>query len=246
MELILESTKLLKKSMEIISDLVIEGTICFKKDYIEIVALNTNNVVMVIFRLLSTNFEKYDVKEEKSISLNLEHLSKVLKSCDEKSPLTLSLEDEGKLKVISDAKIRKEFELSLTDFVGEEVQKVPNLEFPIKVVIQSSQFTKVINNLNFLEEAVNFKASKKSFIIEGRNNSLSGKVEFNDEVSIDTKEKKTIECKYAMEYLKKFIKAENIVDTAELSFNKDYPLKVEFKILDRLLLGFILAPRGED
>jgi DNA polymerase III sliding clamp (beta) subunit (PCNA family) len=102
MELVLENPQLLKKSIEIISDIVLEGTFVFKQDYMELVALNSNNVVMVIFRLLSTNFEKYEVTEDQKISLSLEHFSNVLKSCDDKSKLSLIVKDNSKLKIVSE------------------------------------------------------------------------------------------------------------------------------------------------
>lgn len=247
MELTLENPKLLKKSMDIISDLVLEGTIVFKPDYMELVALNSNNVVMVIFRLLSTNFEKYDITKEKQISLSLEHLSSVLKSCDEKSKLRLEIyDDNNKLKVISDGKNKKEFELSLIDFTDDNLQKVPNLQFPAKVVTSSSNFTSAVSDLGFIEEGVSFNITAKKFSINGKTNSMSGKIDFEENTDVKITEEKDFICRYSMDYLKKFIKAEKLVNNVELSFSNDYPLKIEYKLVDRLLLGFILAPRGED
>ena len=248
MELVLENPTLLKKSMEIVSDLVLEGTIVFKPDYMELVALNSNNVVMVIFRLLSTNFEKYDIKEEMQISLSLEHLSNVLKSCDEKAKLTLVLEEgANKIKIVSEGKNKKEFELVLIDFTDDNLQKVPTLNFPVKIVASSAAFTSAINDLGFLEEGVGLKISKGKFIMEGKTNSMAGKIDFETDIDVSV-EKADAEytSRYSMDYLKKFIKAEKIVNTVEMSFNTDYPLKIEYKVVDRLLLGFILAPRGED
>ena len=157
MELILENAKLFKKSMEIISDIVLEGTFVFKQDYMELVALNSNNVVMVIFRLLSTNFEKYEVEEDKQISLSLEHLSQVLKSCDESGKLTLKIDDNGKLELISEGKNKKEFALSLIEFNDDNLQKIPNLSFPVKIVSSSANFTNAISDLSFIEEGVKLK-----------------------------------------------------------------------------------------
>lgn len=248
MELILENPTLFKKSMEIISDIVLEGTIVFKPDYLELVALNSNNVVMVIFRLLQTNFEKYDVKEDVQISLSLDHLSSVLKSCDDKAKLILEVDDgSNKLKIISEGKNKKEFELSLIDFRDENLQKVPNLSFPIKIVSASTAFNSAISDLGFLEEGVGLKVEKGKFSMEGKTNSMSGKVDFTTDVDVSVEDSNAnYHSRYSMDYLKKFIKAEKIVNNVELSFNNDYPLKIEYKILDKLLLGFILAPRGEE
>ncbi len=246
MELVLENPSLLKKSMEIISDIVLEGTFVFKQDYMELVALNSNNVVMVVFRLLSTNFENYSVKEDTHISLSLEHFSGVLKSCDDKSKLILTIEN-NKLRVVSLGKNKKEFELSLIDFADENLQKVPNLTFPAKIVSSSANFTNAINDLGFLQdEGVAFKIEKKIFSIEGKTSSMSGKINFSEDVDIKAEEGKTYLCRYSIDYLKKFIKADKIVGTVELSFNNDYPLKIEYKVVDKVLLSFILAPRGED
>ncbi|MEC8220469.1 MAG: proliferating cell nuclear antigen (pcna) [Nanoarchaeota archaeon] len=246
MELILENAKLFKKSMEIISDIVLEGTFVFKQDYMELVALNSNNVVMVIFRLLSTNFEKYEVEEDKQISLSLEHLSQVLKSCDESGKLTLKIDDNGKLELISEGKNKKEFALSLIEFNDDNLQKIPNLSFPVKIVSSSANFTNAISDLSFIEEGVSCKVENSGFFMEGKTNSMSGKIEFSENVDVQIKEEKNYHCRYSMEYLKKFIKADKLVNTVELSFNDDFPLKVEYKLVDKLLLGFILAPRGEE
>lgn len=247
-ELVLENPSLLKKSMEIISDLVLEGTFVFKKDYVELVALNSNNVVMVIFRLLKGNFESYNIEEETQISLSLDHLNSVLKACDDKAPLRLEFKDtKSKLKVVSEGKSKKEFELVLIDFRDDNLQKIPALEFPVKVVSSSSQFSTAVNDLGFLEEGVALSISQdKIFSMEGKTSSLSGKVDFTQDVSVNTTEDKEVMCRYSMDYLKKFIKAEKMVKQVELSFSNDYPLKIEYKLVDKMLLGFILAPRGED
>lgn len=246
MELILENPTLLKKSMEIISDLVLEGTFVFKPDYMELVALNSNNVVMVIFRLLSTNFEKYEVEDDMQISLSLEHFSSVLKTCDDKARLILEVKDNKKLSIISEGKNKKEFELSLIDYADENIQKVPSLSFPVKIVASSSNLTTAVNDLGFLEEGVSFNVKDGKFSMEGKTSSMSGKVDMSEDIDVKIEEEKEYSCRYSMDYLKKFIKAEKMVNTVEMSFNNDYPLKIEYKIVDKLLLGFILAPRGED
>ncbi len=247
MELVLENPALLKKSMEIISDIVLEGTFVFKPDYMELVALNSNNVVMVIFRLLSTNFEKYEVTEDVKVSLSLEHFTSVLKSCDDKAKLIINIKDDSRMKITSEGKNKKEFELSLIDFADENLQKVPSLSFPVKIVSSSSNFTNAINDLSFLEdEGVSFKVKEDLFSIEGKTNSMAGKIDFNEDIDVKVDDANEHLCRYSIDYLKKFIKADKIVNTVELSFNNDYPLKIEYKVVDRLLLGFILAPRGED
>jgi len=97
-----------------------------------------------------------------------------------------------------------------------------------------------------LEEGVSFDITDNIFSMSGKTASMSGKIDFKEDVDVKIEDKKNYSCRYSMDYLKKFTKAEKLVKTVEFSFNIDYPLKIEYKIVDRLLLGFILAPRGED
>ena len=52
--------------------------------------------------------------------------------------------------------------------------------------------------------------------------------------------------KYSVEYLKKMINGSKLADTVTIQFNKDYPLKLDYKTVDKLSLSFILAPRVEN
>ena len=45
---------------------------------------------------------------------------------------------------------------------------------------------------------------------------------------------------------KKMISGSKLSEQTTLSFNNDYPLKLEYKLTDRLLLSFILAPRVDN
>ena len=248
MEVVLENPLFLKKSMEVISDLVIEGTLVFRKDCLELIALNSNNVVMIVFKLLSINFKKYEVLEDKKVSLNLEHFSNALKTCDDKLDLKLVLEDDSKIKIVSGdrEKNRKEFCLSLIDFDDGNLQKIPNLEFPVKIALSSQTLTNAISDLSFIEEGITFRAQDKSFSIEGKTNSMSGKIELDDKVSTKINDDKEYISRYSMDYLKKFTKCDKIVKECEINFGSEYPLKIDYRILDKLLIAFILAPRSED
>jgi DNA polymerase III sliding clamp (beta) subunit (PCNA family) len=66
-----------------------------------------------------------------------------------------------------------------------------------------------------------------------------------DHVTITSPEEK-VQSKYSIEYLKKMIGGSKLSEQVTLEFNKDYPLKLTFKEVDKFLLSFILAPRVEN
>ena len=66
----------------------------------------------------------------------------------------------------------------------------------------------------------------------------------NTVIKVDSEDK--IKAKYSLEYLKKMIAGGKLHEKVSLYFNTDYPLKLEYKVTDRLLLSFILAPRVDN
>ena len=68
----------------------------------------------------------------------------------------------------------------------------------------------------------------------------------DDVTIIKTTSTDKFKAKYSLEYLKKMIAGGKLADTVSLHFNTDYPLKIEYKLTDVLLLSFILAPRVDN
>ena len=67
-----------------------------------------------------------------------------------------------------------------------------------------------------------------------------------EDVKITTDVQEKIKAKYSIEYLKKMIAGGKLAPNVKVMFNKDYPLKLEYKSVDKVMLSFILAPRVEN
>ena len=73
MKLSLSEPRLLKESINIISDLVTEVTLRVDKDKIEVVAIDPASVAMVEYKLLSSAFVEYSVPVPQELAINLDH-----------------------------------------------------------------------------------------------------------------------------------------------------------------------------
>ena len=89
MKLTLAEPKYLKESIAIISELVTETQFKVTPDAITLVAMDPANVAMVIFKLLSSTFVEYDVKEQMTLAINLSNLKQVLRRAKPTDQLTL-------------------------------------------------------------------------------------------------------------------------------------------------------------
>ena len=114
MRLTLSEPKYLKDSISIISELVNEAKLRISRDGIELVAMDPANVAMVIFKLLSSAFTEYDVKQKVEIAINLNNLKQILRRANPDDILTLET-TENKLKIVLKGKTIRTFSLPIID-----------------------------------------------------------------------------------------------------------------------------------
>jgi len=114
MKLTLSEPKFLKDSISIISDIVSEGTFKITPDAIELTAMDPANVAMVVFKLLSSSFVEYDVKEELTLSINMNDFKQVLRRAKANDSVTLEIKD-NKFKLTFKSNTTKKFFLPIID-----------------------------------------------------------------------------------------------------------------------------------
>jgi proliferating cell nuclear antigen len=244
MKLVLAETKLIKEPITIISDLVTEAKFKIGKNGIEMIAMDPANVAMVIFKLLNSAFIEYSLKEESEIAINLNNLKQVLRRIKGNDNLTLEL-SESKLKLTLTGSTVRTFYLPLID-QQEKEHKEPDLKFKTLIKCPSSMLNDAIEDVEIVAESVMFQSDDKKFIVSASGDTGKANVDIvvGDGVTIEAQEK--MKSKYSIEYLKKMIQGSKISSVVSIQFNKDYPLKLEYKELDKIQMVFILAPRIEN
>lgn len=247
MKLVLADPTYLRDSIGVISELVNEANFKITKEGLELVAMDPANVAMVLFKLLSSNFAEYDVETEQHLSINLTNLKQVLKRAKANDMLKLELSGDGKLNIELKSDSTRTFSLPLLD-VEEKEQKIPNLTFPSTVDMSSSVLSDAVEDSNIVGESVTLSLEPLKFTIRAESESTHANIEIPAEngtkITSDTTAK--VKSKYSVEYLKKMMLGSKLSDNVTLHLNQDYPLKLEYKVLDKLSLSFILAPRVDN
>ena len=243
MKLTLAEPRLLKDSISIISDLVTEAQFKITPDALELVAMDPASVAMVTYKLLSSSFSEYDVKEEQIIALNLNNLKQVLRRASNCS-ITLEL-TENNLKLIMKGKSTKTFTLPLIE-LDENEKKIPSLSFEATIVSESSTLTEVVEDMDIIGESVTLEVENNVLKVMSKGDLSKASVEIKSDEQTKIVADSKFKSKYSIEYLKKMIQGSKIAPQVTMQFANDYPLKLEYKILNKLQLVFILAPRVEN
>lgn len=246
MKLTLAESRLLKDPISIMAELVNEVSLKFDQDKLEVIAMDPANVAMVIFRLLSSACIEYSIDEPVTLGINLESFRQILKRAKPADIITLALE-ENKLRIELSGESTRVFHISLLNLEKQQ-HKIPELNFPATIEASSAVLNDAIEDMDIVADAVLFTAESNKFSIEAAGNTSKAKIELpkNDELKIQMAKEGKLKSKYSIEYLKKMMKASKLTPTSLLSFSQDYPLKLQYKILDKLDLEFILAPRVQN
>lgn len=244
MKLTLAEPKYLKDSIAIISELVNEARFKITKDAIEMVAMDPANVAMVIFKLLSSCFTEYDVKKEVELGLNLNNLKQIMRRAKPNDMLTLEV-DENRLKIQLRGTSTRTFSLPIIE-LDEKEQKIPELKFPIAIETTAETLNDAVEDVDIVAESVSFIAEPKKFTIMAEGDLSKAHIEIPESDYTSIKSNEHVRAKYSIEYLKKMIGGSKIASNVSIQFNKDYPLKLDYKVVDKILLSFILAPRVEN
>lgn len=246
MKLVLSDATHFKDSISVISELVNEARFKITKDGVELIAMDPANVAMVIFKFFSSSFAEYEVEADQELAINLANLKQILRRAKGNDIVTFELTN-NKLQIQFRSESTRTFSLPLLDF-EEKQQRVPNLTFPTSIVVPSSILNDAIDDADVVAESVSFIAEPEKFVVHAEGDLSKAVVEIkqSDVSKITSETTARIRSKYSIEYLKKLILASKLSDTVSIFFNQDYPLKLEYKVVDKLLLSFILAPRVDN
>ena len=235
---------LLTDSISTIAELIDEGLFKLGKDGIGLLAADRALVAVVDFKIMSSAFEKYEADEEKSIGLNITNLLSILKRASAEDKATFTLAD-SKLEIVLQNASRRRFVLPLLDLSQEEVPPIDQLEFAVSAELKPSVLQSGIADAEIVADSVLFEASPSRFGMRAEGDISSAQLELergNASLIVLTAETE-VKSRYPLDYLKKIVKAAKIAESVKLNWGQDYPMKLEFKSKDKVILNTVLAPR---
>ena len=247
MKLVLAEPKYFKDSISIISELVSEAKFTAGTNGLKLVAMDPANVAMVVFELLSSCFTEYQVKGTEEVCINLNNLKQILRRAKPDDILTLETTEDSKLKIVMKSNTVRSFSIPTLELDDKE-QRVPELNFPITVESTSDVLSEAVEDVSVVAESVTFLGEKNLLCVKAEGDLSKAFIEIkpDDVTTIKTTSADKFKAKYSLEYLKKMIAGGKLAEQVSLHFNNDYPLKLEYKVKDRLSLSFILAPRVDN
>lgn len=242
----LDESRILSNTVAIISDFISEATFLINKDGMRLTAMDPANISMVILDILPSAFTSYKVDKPEEVTINLDNLKQALRRVKPIEPISLTAESNRLVLTIFSKSIKK-FQIPMLEKEVKEKQ-VPNLEFNARIELDAKEFRDFVDDASVVGDALTFSANSDKLKLSAGDAGSRVNIELakgsDTLVNLDVKEPVT--AIYSIEYLKKIARASVLADTATFQFSTDYPLKVDYKSINKLQMSFILAPRIEN
>ncbi len=240
----LSDTDLLLNSVPIIAEIIDEGVFKVNQNGLSLLSPDRTMVAVVDFQLLSSAFEEFKVESDAELGLNLANLVAVLKRVKSGDKLTLQLGEKNRLEIIMEGNGKRRFEIPLLD-IKTEKPPVEQLNFPGKIELETGILENGIADADVVSDSVVLEAGPESFKMWAKGDVSSAELELKkgDNGLLNITAQSSVKARYPLEYLKKMVKAAKLSKQAIIEFGTDYPMRIEFKAIDKVILKFVLAPR---
>lgn len=237
--------KLLRDSIETISQLIDDGLFKIDKNGIELLAADRAMVSFIDFKMKSSGFDEFECDKITNIGLNLLSFLTVLKRIASNDILTLRLdENENKLEVILEGDSKRRFTIPLIQISRDELPQIDQLKFTADAEIRADVFEQGINDADIIADSVIIELSPDNvrMYAEGNSSKSELRIPSGTNILLNLNAKEIVSSRYSLEYLKKIIKGSRISEKAKIKLGKDFPLRIEFSG-ENASLSMILAPR---
>lgn len=243
----LNEPKILNGSIGVISDFITEASFSIQKEGIKLIAMDPANISMVVLNILPSTFIEFRVDEPVDITVNLDALKNALKRAKATDSLALSL-DKNKLKITISGKSTKRFFIPLLEREVKE-RKIPALDFMATIELDANEFKDYVDDVSIAGDAVTFDADKNTFAMSAGDAGSKANVELtrgHDALVQIATGPEAVRSIYSVDYLKKMARASSLADSVSIRFANNYPLRLDFRALNKMQMSFILAPRIEN
>lgn len=260
----LDNSKIMRALLEAIQFLIEETHINASPAGIEMNAMDSSHVAMLLAKLPKDMFTEYKCDGNMKIGINVQDFLKILRRAkpadelhllhDGKDPNTILIRMKSEKSVRSFKLKSKE----IHGLAGNEEQIVQNFEgalkdkFTVKLHIEGGVLDEVIKDALIIDDIIKAQVQAAEKMLRFSASDESGELEIELELGgpgvLDADVKEDAEGTFSLGFLENIIKIQSIVDTFEVSFASNLPMMIagKFSQANDGRIVYLLAPRVEE
>jgi proliferating cell nuclear antigen len=233
----------LKSVFSILTPIVGEIKLTADEEGWKIKAVDPAHVAMVDLIISKEAFDKYDV-EPMELGLNVERMLEHLKSAKSDDLVSMNLDKDNRL-VVSMSNLT--LKMPLVDASGFSDPKVPNLQLPVGLKLNSGELQKGLKVSASISDYITFDCSEDKLVMTSSEDLSSMTLELSkgteyEEINFE----KPAKSSFSLDYFTQLMKGVGPNRDISLNLGNSYPLKMDFDFAEgKGHARYLLAPRIE-
>ena len=239
----------LRACVETITAIVDEGKLRITAEGLKLRAVDPANVAMISFVLQRDAFDdfRFSVESEgdTEIEIGMDFMKLIgILGIGGREDVELKLDENAQKLYTRMGSL--DYTLSLLDPSSlRKEPKVPELEFPAKVIIETEEFRRTIRAAEKIGENIVLGVDGEEFYMEAEGEMDKLRLGLGKEQLIDLTPE-TVSSLYSLEYISSMSKGISHAENITLNLGKNYPLQMDFALAEgKVKVSYLLAPRIE-
>ena len=239
----------LRACVETITAIVDEGKLRITEEGLKLRAVDPANVAMISFVLQRDAFDdfRFSIESEgdTEIEIGMDFMKLIgILGIGGREDVELKLDENAQKLYTRMGSL--DYTLSLLDPSSlRKEPKVPELEFPAKVIIETEEFRRTIRAAEKIGENIVLGVDGEEFYMEAEGEMDKLRLGLSKEQLIDLTPE-TVSSLYSLEYISSMSKGISHAENITLNLGKNYPLQMDFALAEgKVKVSYLLAPRIE-
>jgi len=240
---------MLRACVETITAIVDEGKLRITAEGLKLRAVDPANVAMISFVLQRDAFDDFQFSVESEgdteIEIGMDFMKLIgILGIGGREDVELKLDENAQKLYTRMGSL--DYTLSLLDPSSlRKEPKVPELEFPAKVIIETEEFRRTIRAAEKIGENIVLGVDGEEFYMEAEGEMDKLRLGLGKEQLIDLTPE-TVSSLYSLEYISSMSKGISHAENITLNLGKNYPLQIDFALAEgKVKVSYLLAPRIE-
>lgn len=233
----------LKSVFSILTPIVGEIKLTADEEGWKIKAVDPAHVAMVDLTISREAFDKYEV-EPMELGLNVERMLEHLKSAKSDDLVRMNLDKDNRL-VVSMSNLT--LKMPLVDASGFSDPKVPNLQLPVGLKLNSGELQKGLKVSASISDYITFDCSEDKLVMTSSEDLSSMTLELGKGTEYEQINfEKPAKSSFSLDYFTQLMKGVGPNRDISLNLGNSYPLKMDFDFAEgKGHARYLLAPRIE-
>lgn len=232
-------TSVFKNMFEALKDIFREINLVADVDGIYAQSINDTHTVLTKLNLPKDKFESYHCREKLHLGLDMDYFYKIIKTISNNDILSLFVHEERRnelgIKVSNpDLNTMTTYKLKLMDIPISTIT-LPHVDFETEVSLYSTQFQKIIKEMNTLAQCVEISAIGNEIIFncKGLFTERETVIRENErglKIIKPLRGSSIVQCVYLLKILTTFTKCTSLSPVVELKLKNDFALVIKYNV----------------